>query len=263
MPNPNPLDPRKFGSDISSHQGIINFDTMFAEAPAKPKVEFGVPRTGISWGYRDKWFVRNWDGLKTRAPRSNYHVQYPLQSIKRQLEENMFPALGNDPGEGPQVWDVELDHGATKAQITAATLEAVNRIEDKYGRKPIIYSRPYWVRDHMLADQDWYKEVIWFMAAYYSSGIEASDSHLVNTMRGAGLAELLPMTLFHQSSEKGNGALYGCQSSSMDFCRFRGTDAQFDELFGLDGTPPPTPGEKSVVSIAYDPVEVELDISEV
>ena len=265
MPNPNPTDPRKFGNDLSQYQGIINFDTMDSHnGNPHPKVEFSATRTGISWGYRDKWFIRNWDGLLTKKIlRMGYHVQYPLESIKRQLEENFFPALGPTSGDGPAVWDVELVHGATRAQITAATFEAVQRIEDKYGRKPIIYTRPYWVRDHMLRDQDWYKEVIWWMAAYYSSGIEAPEQHLIRTMNGAGLNELLPMTLFHQSSEKGTGATYGCQSSSLDFDRFRGTDAQFNEVFGLDGsTPPPVPGGKSVVSIQYDPVEVELDISE-
>ena len=264
MPNPNPSDPRKFGLDESSHQGIVDYDVMVSEAVGKPKVEFCAARTGISWGYRDKWFVRNWDGLLAKKiMRMGYHVQYPLESIKRQLEDNLFPALGSDSGDGPVVWDVELVHGATKAQITKAVLEAVNRIEDKYGRKPIIYTRPFWVRDHMLPDQDWYLEVIWWMAAYYSSGIEAPDSHLVKSMTNAGLAYLLPMTWFHQTSEKGNGALYGSQSSSLDLDRFRGTDEQYRKLFGIDGTPPPPSPGKSKVSIQYDPVEVELEISEV
>ena len=105
MPNPN--DDRIFGEDASSHQGFTDYSVMDA---ALPRMHYGAIRTGISWGYQDKIFSHHWLGLKGIARlRAGYHVLYPKQPIESQVD-NMMRIVGNDPGEGPPIWDVELKH---------------------------------------------------------------------------------------------------------------------------------------------------------
>jgi len=241
-PLPSTTDPRRFGVDCYYGQGMIDFEKLTDYKPDPyPPVEFIVPRAGISWGYQDKFFPYFWEHAKEyEILRMCYHVLYPLESPARQVD-NLMRILGDNLPEGPIVWDVELIHNATKTQITDAAWAVVSMTYDRVGVWPIIYTRPYFVRDHMLTHVDWYRDVYWWMAHYYYSGQEPPDSAFVTLMNQANTGIPLDNVLFVQTSEKGDGKALGATSYKIDYDRFRGTMGQWMEIWDFNTpTPPPS-----------------------
>jgi len=227
---PNPDDPRKFMLDISQHQGIIDFTKMIVFD--SPPVEAVICRTGISWGYADKWFPRNWQGLKAYGcKRDWYHVLYPAQSVERQVD-NVCRILGEDLGEGAGWWDVELYHDVSQAQLTSAAERAVDLTERKLGRRPGIYSRPFFVRDYMIVSANFYSTVLWWLALYTRLGSEHNGTGLIAMATEIGIPAA--NIVGHQTSDKGRGSAFGTQSNSLDFDRWMGNEAQWKGLWRLD-----------------------------
>src|SRR3989304_1851163 len=187
MPKPPTSDPRKFGIDQSRYQADTNYATMKLadDPPEVPQIEFCGVCSGISYGFQDKWFPHHWKGLKDIAiKRMPYHILYPGEAVEAQIG-NMLRVIGNDPGEGPAVIDIELDHGQTKSKITQAAEQAVIITKRETGRQPLIYTRPIWVRDFMLKDIDWYEEVLGWMAVGRDDGMESAEAQLTGLMTGA------------------------------------------------------------------------------
>jgi len=243
MPKPPTSDPRKFGIDQSRYQADTNYATMKLadDPPEVPQIEFCGVCSGISYGFQDKWFPHHWKGLKDIAiKRMPYHILYPGEAVEAQIG-NMLRVIGNDPGEGPAVIDIELDHGQTKSKITQAAEQAVIITKRETGRQPLIYTRPIWVRDFMLKDIDWYEEVIWWMAVYRDDGIESAESQLTGLMTVADTGIPIENVWFVQTSQKGHGLYFGAKSFGLDYDRFRGTSAQWNSLWGISQPPPPPP----------------------
>ena len=243
MPKPPSSDPRRFGQDQSRYQGFTDYAKMkVADDPADvPDIEFCAVCTGISWAFQDGKFPHHWKGLKDLGiKRMPYHILYPDQPVEAQID-NLLRVIGNDPGEGPAIIDVELDRGQTKSKITQAAEQAVTLTKKKLGRQPMVYTRPLWVRDFMLKDIEWYKLVVWWMAGYLDSGKEMTDAGLQNLMTTAKTGIPLEMVWFHQTSETGNGPYFGAKSAELDYDRFRGTPGQWASLWGIAAPPPPPP----------------------
>jgi len=243
MPKPPSSDPRKFGIDQSRYQSLTDYVVFkAADDPADvPDIEFGAVCAGISWGFQDQFFPHHWKGLKDIGiKRMPYLILYPGQPVEAQID-NMLRVVGNDPGEGPAIIDIELDHGQTKSKITQAVEQSIIITKRKTGRQPLVYSRPLWVRDFMLKDVSWYKDVIWWMAVYRDDGIESSESQLTGLMTLANSGIPLQNVWLVQTSEHGNGPYFGAKSSGLDYDRFRGTSEQWSSLWGISQPPPPPP----------------------
>lgn len=264
MPRTPSEDPRKFGLDQSRYQGFTNYDRMkVADDPANvPQIEFCAVCSGISWGYQDSKFPHHWKGLKEIGiKRMAYHVLYPGQPVENQID-NMLRVIGDDLGEGPPVIDIELDHGQTPSKITQAVEQSVIITKQKTGRQPMIYTRPLWVRDFMLHNVDWYRDVIWWMAGYLSSGAEMSDSGIRNLVVSSGTGIPESNVWLHQTSDDGHGGYFGAQSANLDYDRFRGTDDQWATLWGISIPPPPPPGNPVTVNVSYPAGSVILAVTE-
>jgi GH25 family lysozyme M1 (1,4-beta-N-acetylmuramidase) len=138
-----------FGIDISrwntSPDGKkkVNFDEI---ADHTPEVTFISMRSGVSWGYQDPWFSFYFkESLRIGRVRIPYHVLFPGESAKAQMD-NLFRIIGNvDFAKTPIVLDLELDHGQTMTRITQCTADSIRIIEQRSGRLPIIYSRAGWI----------------------------------------------------------------------------------------------------------------------
>lgn len=261
MPNPN--DDRILGWDTSQHNGFTNFDVFDA---ALPRIHYGATRTGISWGYQDKLFSHNWIGMKAKARlRAGYHVLYPKQPAQDQVD-NMMRIVGNDPGEGPPVWDVELKHNTTRSQLTAAVENIIIVTERSWGRRPCIYTSPFFMRDNMLATADWYNDVVWWMANYLLSGQEATDNHLKLTMANTVPSIDIENVWIHQTTQRGKASHYGAKSADIDFDRWRGTQEQYNEFWQLGAPPiPPGPGpgpDPVPVTVSYKAGDAEILVVE-
>jgi len=223
---PKPDDTRPFLVDVSSHQGIIDWEKMLTHID--PVVRGVAIRAGICWGYTDKWFAQNWkEAHSVGFSRTSYHVLYPLEPIDKQMT-HWFNIMGDDLGEAAPVLDVELIHNASRKQITDAAWASCQWVETRTDKYPMIYSRPYFVRDSMQK-ADWFGEVDWWMALYAKT-CEHNGTGLKEMCAAAGVP--FERVRIQQTGDKGIGAPFGCQSLNLDFDRWLGTEEELAEFFG-------------------------------
>ena len=223
---------KPFGIDISRWQGTADWDVIAAH---EAKVEFAVFRATISWGYKDVQLIPNMLGAKAKGIlRSAYHVVYPLQPADRQMD-NFFEALDGDWGELPLVLDVELLHDAKWFQVQTTVKQCADIIEQRTGRKPIIYSRAGWVNDYMTNHgyniPSWLNDYDWWLAQYLTSGAE----HPGPPRLPIGVTR--DKVVIHQTADHTPG--FGVASAMMDYNRWQGTIEQLIEYAGVPGDDPP------------------------
>jgi GH25 family lysozyme M1 (1,4-beta-N-acetylmuramidase) len=159
-----------FGIDVSRWQyspdGKVKLDFEKIALHEDNIVSFVYSRAGVSWGYQDPWFKRNWEetarideiraenavwdalfGIPPRpCGRGAYHVLYPGENVQNQVD-NLFRIIGDDVDwkHDRLVIDAELDHGQSKRTITHAINEFANLCEARTGKYPILYSRTGWL----------------------------------------------------------------------------------------------------------------------
>jgi len=225
-----PSEQLPFGIDVSKHQGFINWDVVAAH---KPKVHFAGIRAGISWGYIDKLFARNWEEAKrVGIARAAYHVLYPDQPWQRQMD-HFLKIVGDDLGELPLVLDLELDRGVKPEQMQEVVFSCVKYLIAKQSRNPIIYSRAQWVNDYMTGPRvppSWYPYVFWWLAHYTMSGAEHQGPPALPRGVKDGV-------IIHQTSDKQPNI--GGQASATDYNRWQGDEADFYDFIGIAQPTPP------------------------
>jgi len=228
-----PTDDRLFGIDVSQYQGVLNWDEIGSHIP---DVAFAGIRAGISWGYTDKWFNRNWvEAKRVGIPRTAYHVFYPLENVDAQVN-SLVKTVGSDIGELPITADIELHHGASNSQFSSNLKRYLEAIEKAFGRRPIIYSRASFI-DPFVGDgftKPYGNSYKWWMAHYWKGGVEMTDPPAIprNVDRSN--------VIIHQNGDRFKAI--GGVSSSMDFNRWLKSVDEFNAL--CKGTPvplPPTP----------------------
>jgi hypothetical protein len=223
---------KAFGIDISQHQGIIDFD-KFVNGPIP--LSFAAVRSGISWGYTDKWFSRNWQELKARqVPRTSYHILYPGESAIRQAD-NFFRILGDDIGEFDLVLDAELQHSQTKLTITNRIIEFARLVEARAGTLPILYSRTEWlIRCTFPAELGFLR---YWPAQYLHvrEGEKYAREHPGPPVLPPGFTTWC----IHQTGDKTSPVGFGianppAAAATLDYNRFNGTEAEFKAFFKLE-----------------------------
>ena len=219
---------KAFGIDISSYQYIdgklIDFDRMKAGG----KVKFVACRAGISWGYTDKWFARNWSELRRiDMPRMAYHVVYFDEDAKKQADH--FLKLV-DLREGEKlVLDLELDDGLTRKTITETTVDLVEEIKRATGNWPILYSRTSWINEFLMQEELPRDIELWLAQYLYPKPYPLfTDEYPSPPM----LPGLLKNWKIHQTSEKGCGEDVGVGSYYCDYDRFNGDETALMMWFG-------------------------------
>ena len=206
-----------FGIDVSSHQGVINWDKV---AAFTPKVRFAFIRAGVSYAYEDPQFQRNWaEAKRVGIDRGAYHALYPGQDVKRQVD-NFARIVGSDKGELAMVGDVELHHNVPPRSLLAAVGDYLARISDACKRPAINYTRAsfmdyYVLGNGLLAPPAWFNDYDWWLAQYLLSGIE----HVGPPILPRGVRR--DRVIVHQTSEKGEGLKAGMQSAGLDYNRWQ------------------------------------------
>lgn len=177
---------RPFGVDVFSGYGVIDWG-----AAAVAGVQFAYIKCteGNEPIRNDRAFARNaanarGAGIYVGA----YHFPYPLPPdaskpgrSPREQAERAFAAsqgLGTQPGELPHVVDAEWPEvgswgkwGCTGPQISAWLREYCEHATELWGRKPLIYTYPFWWRALAAsADVSWAKEYGLWIANYTHSG---------------------------------------------------------------------------------------------
>lgn len=150
-----------YGIDISHHQLYVNWDDLKiyvdengrtvrdkSESVASEDVDFVFMKATEGVSYRDGKFSTRWKNAgKTTIRRGAYHFFRPGKNVAAQVKnyiDHVGPLSENDL---PPVLDIEQTDGCTPAVVNARALEWLKAVERYYGRTPIIYANPEFMRN--------------------------------------------------------------------------------------------------------------------
>jgi len=247
---------RPLWRDVSRHQGQVDYGVS-----ALNGVLGVVSRAGISWGYQDSWFPRNWEEpANFGLYRSSYHVIYAGQSVQRQADNwyKVHPEIDIIP----RVIDLEVDMGVSSSQVASDVWAMSEVVLARDGVRPIIYSR-YSLVNKWLAD--WTDSMLnshrWWLAQYlWTASIEhAGPPTLPHRI-------LEENVILHQTADKKPGFDGECESYSIDYDRWElGNEIEMHEYIALvwGGEPPPEPPppdcDLEQIYARLDVIDAQLD----
>lgn len=217
------------GVDVSHWQGVINWQQM-----ADRGVKFAFIKLTESTGWIDPRGGANLDGAEDAGIlRGGYHFYRPLANAVAQANHFCDVLEQAGPLELPPVIDLEIRDGAGPA-LAGAVRQFAQIVEQRVGRKPIIYTNRYYANDYLrgLGDYD-----LWH--AQYTSASNPTISDIWQTWR------------FWQYTSDGDGRYYGAGSARLDLNWFNGDEAA---LLAYAGTapPPPPPSDTFTLRTPYN-----------
>jgi lysozyme len=144
------------GLDVSNHQGEIDWEKV-----SESRYSFVFTKATEGNDYRDKYFQRNWDEAKKNGLlRGAYHY-FTTGSSGNEQAENFISLVPDEDGMLPPVIDIEV-WGDSKEVYVRELTDLITRVEQHYGKKPILYvmypyyeeyikgsfeDYPIWIRD--------------------------------------------------------------------------------------------------------------------
>jgi len=136
------------GIDVSYYQNTIAWRRV-----RKAGVLFAFIRVSDGASFIDPSFERNWTRARpTGIMRGAYQYFRPEENARTQADL-LIAAIRHDPGELPPVIDVERMGGRSRAQVKRAIRTWVERVRDKLGVEPIVYTGPdFWTDEMRGAD---------------------------------------------------------------------------------------------------------------
>jgi lysozyme len=222
------------GLDVSYYEPKVNWERVLAQGYL---FMFAKATQGI--GIVDSRFTNHWAGAKQSGVlRGAYHYLVVTQDATKQADL-FLSTLGNDYGELPAVLDLEgkYNETATNKLILAVAEIWLNRVEKATGRKPIIYSAYFFLRDRVSVPvlgtaPGWAKNYPLWIAQYLNHPATEIDTPL----QPKGWQDWK----FWQHSEK--GMVDGITNddgipTAVDLNYFRGT---VDDLYAFAGVTKPS-----------------------
>ncbi len=170
--------------------------------------------------YADPTFDDNWRGAKSAGLlRGAYHFFRCNVDPKRQANKFIdYVKSMNDYGELPMALDLETNDGQTKEKIIARVKTWLDVVEDAFKRKPIIYSRAFFLQDYLSeaggGPPAWAKDYPLWLAQYPNVYVEGSEPILPRgwykwtfwqysqTGRVNGINAKVDLDVFHGSLEE-------------------------------------------------------------
>ena len=193
--------------------------------------------------YADPTFDDNWRGAKSAGLlRGAYHFFRCNVDAKKQANKFIdYVKSMNDNGELPPVLDLETNDGQTKEKIIPRVKTWLDLVEDAFNRKPLIYSRAYFLQDYLSEPGGgpplWAKDYPLWLAQYPNVYVEGSEPPLPRGWYKWN---------FWQYSQTGrvNGI-----NARVDMNVFNGTLEDFYKFAGVDlGTGKPQTPQKHAVA---------------
>lgn len=127
------------GLDVSYYDGNIDWTKV------KQGHDFAIARVSDGTGFKDPQFANNWSGMKQAGViRGVYQFFRASQDpiAQADLLLTTVAMLGSDPTDLPPVADVEVLDGQSAATLRTNLQKWLDHVEQKIGRKPIIYTGP-------------------------------------------------------------------------------------------------------------------------
>ena len=166
------------GIDASSVQGVLPIDALDAV-----DCRFLIHKCQQGNDGRDPFFDRNIEAARDKGwVVGAYHFLYPLPHLSPEAQaEGFFKAspLGTEDGDLPPAIDLEwpdpdagwVKWGCTGPQICDWSRRCAERMSELYGRKPLIYTYPYFMqalrgRGALGGDVSWLAEYPLWIASY-------------------------------------------------------------------------------------------------
>lgn len=165
------------GVDVSYYQGSIDWSQAKGAG-----VKFAIARVSDGTTFEDPKFAPNWSGMKAQGIiRGVYQFFRPGQDPIKQADllVDTITKLGTQPTDLPPVMDIESVDGQSTSTIRANMKKWLDRVEQRVGRKPIIYTAafmsgtigtgwtayPLWVANYGVScptmPSDWTKWKFW------------------------------------------------------------------------------------------------------
>lgn len=164
------------GNDVSEYQGSIDWSKVSACGQ-----RFAFMKATEGNYVQDKTFKKNWDAAKSAGfLRGAYHFfRCDIDPTTQADYFINFVKSTNDNGELPPCLDFETNEGKTNIEIVPMVKTWLDRVESAFGRKPVIYSGFYNLKDYLsesgVQAPAWAKDYPLWIAQYpnvYSDGTQ-------------------------------------------------------------------------------------------
>lgn len=202
-----------FGVDVSAYQGVVDWPVLAGQG-----VDFAFIKATEGSALQDRQFSANWTGAAEAGIRPGAYHFLSYDSPGQTQADNFISLVPVTEGALPPVVDIEfygeyLEHPPQRQQVQAILDPLLERLEEHYGVKPILYVtyRSYYL---YLAGGKYSAYPIWCSSPT--------------------VFPLVPGWDFWQYSHSARLEGYYGSQSRIDLNIFRGSRAEFD-AFGQAG----------------------------
>jgi lysozyme len=152
-----PLHYEIHGLDVSKFQGKIDWaQVRQMELAEEVRLSFVFIKATEGVTLADKSFSRNWDAAKAHGLRRGaYHFYVPWRDPLAQAE-HFIRRVRLESGDLPPVLDIELGSLKPDEQVAEELGTFLQRLEDHYGQRPIIYTNGNFYRRYVRNRLDEY-----------------------------------------------------------------------------------------------------------
>ena len=140
------------GIDISKHQETIDWLQVSKSEWKGKKISFVFIKASEGSTRSDELFARNWREAKEKhLLRGAYHFYRPARGAEEQFK--LFSSIVKlEKGDLPPVVDIEVTNSRSKKVIQEGLAEFLDKLEDEYHARPILYTSLSYYRRY-LADK--------------------------------------------------------------------------------------------------------------
>ena len=158
------------GIDVSGWDPYIDWQTV-----RNQDIRFAIIKSTEGVDYFSKYFNGQWAGAKSVGIlRGSYHYLRAAQDGLKQADFFLSKVDVQD-GDLPPFLDIEgaNNDGATNSQFIGNAQKWLERVEAKTGRRPIVYSTAYFLKDRLSGNNGkpppWAKDYPTWVAQYFNS----------------------------------------------------------------------------------------------
>ena len=196
------------GIDVSRYQRVIDWNEVSEMSVENIKIGFAFIKATEGIDKVDAQFRRNWlQAKENKITKGAYHYFISGKSGSVQAQ-NFIDIVKLEKGDLPPVLDIEQAYGADKNEIIKQVKIWLDKVEQQYKIKPVIYTNINFYNNYLCESFDGYP----FWIAHYLQPDKPGLNH---------------KWLFWQHSE--NGHVNGI-TSTVDFNVFAGDSTEFSNL---------------------------------
>lgn len=195
-----PVNYKVHGIDVSHHQGTIDWQAVKATETQNYPIRFVFMKATEGGDYKDRRFAENFrEAREAGLVRGAYHFYNPNTDPIRQADF-FISQVTLEKGDLAPVLDIERKP-RNKAQLQADLIKFLNRLEQHYGVRPIIYTS-YRYMERYLDSPEFARYPLW-IAHYYVETLsyEGSWQFWQHTDYGTvpGITESVDLNVFNGS----------------------------------------------------------------